>query len=189
MYKTTSRINYCYKTTYQINSSQSNKFWLSNLLTYLLCNLRLILRKSLGTNMGQCLFTSTDRILLTDWLAGWLTFIEIARHRKSYAAAMVADEKEENSVWPDWAIFKSSWQQICKHKYCQKDCWQLAYCEKDQLMQQLLRWIFLGNLLWKQLGNFFTPNIWSHWRRSKKSCRVCASLADRRRRCRRRNRV
>ena len=42
-----------------------------------------------------------------------------------------------------------------------KDCWLLGYFEKVELMKNCYGYI-LGNL-WKQLGNFLYPNIWSQW--------------------------
>ena len=64
-------------------------------------------------------------------------------------------------VWPDWAIFLISWQQIFITKVAQMFIDFLGSCEKHLLFEVKLDRLLLGQLL-EKLGLFYFY-IWSHW--------------------------
>ena len=59
-------------------------------------------------------------------------------------------------MWPDWAIFESSWLQF----FYQIFCIFLGYCERNYFLSKNCCGSFL-NIVWKLWATFYS-NIWSH---------------------------
>ena len=76
-------------------------------------------------------FALAKRNFLQLWLRKWL------------------QSSSTTSVWPDWAIFKSSWQQICLQKVAQNISYFLGCFEIITLCKNCFG-IYLGNF-WKHL--------------------------------------